>query len=229
MGTIGIEWANSYHGRAPDLKNRGDNAEGFAKALNGITRLNFSDDLAWDQDFEHRDIGLPVTGTDQQEVDSVDIAFFSGHGSKFGAFFGRADRDDGTAKPSELLLGNHCNWLIFDCCEVLQDDGAVFDRLLPVFNGLHMILGFHTTAYDRDSRGETFALLLNLGESVRDAWAWACTETEESQTSWAYIRVDDDESTSDTQNDHWFGSFFGGFISTDPVNWTTFAYKRGSC
>ena len=46
MATIGIEWANQYHGRASNLKNNDDNARGFFNTLQGVKRFDFGDDLA---------------------------------------------------------------------------------------------------------------------------------------------------------------------------------------
>ena len=40
MGTIGIEWVNKYHGRASDLKNNDNNAEGFYNELSGTRQFN---------------------------------------------------------------------------------------------------------------------------------------------------------------------------------------------
>ncbi len=225
MGTIGIEWANSYNGRASDLKNNDDNARGFANTLQGVRRFEWSDALAWDQDFEQSGTGSPSAGDDRLWADSVDIAFYSGHGSIAGAFFGVASHDDGRAKPSEMRLGDlECEWVVFDACEVLQDDGDVFNRLRGVFVGLHYILGFHTTCIDSGDRGRRFAERLNAGDRVRDAWITACVETEGSLTQWAYMRAD--AAGTDTFNDHWHGK---GFVSPDPVSPTVRAYARGTC
>lgn len=226
MGTIGIEWANKFHGRASDLKNNDDNARGFYNTLQGVRRFEYGDDLAWDQDFEESGVGSPSAGTDQTYADDVDIVFYSGHGSIAGGFFGVANRDDGMASPSELRLGNRdCEWVIFDACEVLQRDNLnVFNRCGGVFAGLHYMLGFDTICGDSSDRGQKFAERLNSGWSVRDAWIRACIETEGSATQWAYMRAD--APGTDTFNDHWWGK---GFVSSDPTNPTNFFYLRGSC
>jgi hypothetical protein len=225
MGTIGIEWANKYHGRADDLKNNDDNARGFYNTLSGVRRFEYGDDLAWDSDFEQSGAGSPSSGSDQVFADNVDIVFFSGHGSSAGAFFGVANQDDGLAKPSEMQLGNlDCEWVVFDACLILEDNNNVFGRVGSVFRGLHYILGFHTTTGDSGDRGQKFAERLNSGWSMRDAWIRACIETEGSDTQWAYMRAD--AAGTDTFNDHWHGK---GFVSPDPVNPTLRAYARGSC
>lgn len=226
MGTIGIEWVNKYHGRAGDLKNNDDNAQGFYNTLHGTRQFEYGDDLAWDRDFEESGVGSPTGGTDQIYADDVDIVFFSGHGSRGGAFFGIANKDDGTARPTELRLGNRdCEWIVFDACLVLELDNLnVFNRLGGAFAGLHYMLGFDTTTGDSGSRGRKFAKRLNNRWSIRDAWIRACTETEDSDTNWAYLRAD--APGTNTLNDHWHGK---GFVSSDPNNPTTLVYSCGSC
>ncbi len=227
MADIGIEWVKQYHGRAANLSNTQAQAEGLLNTLSGVRRFNWGDDLAWDQDFEESGAGSPATGTDNTWIDTVDIAFFSGHGSSSGPFFGVATHDDGTAKADELRLGNNnLEWLTLDACEVLKwDNGAVFNRWgWPVFKGLHYILGFHTTTRDESKRGRYLAENLNNGDRVRDAWRKACQETEDSDTEYAYLRAD--SGGTNTFDDHWWGK---GFVSPDPSSPTTLFYLRDSC
>jgi Family of unknown function (DUF6345) len=225
MGTIGIEWVQKYNGRANDLGSTRAQAEGFYNTLVGVRSFNFGDDLAWDQDFEESGVGTPAAGTDTVWVDNVDIVFFSGHGSAIGPLFGVSGFDSGRVRGSEVRWGNReLEWIAFDACEVLQDDG-VFDRWgWNRFAGLHYILGFHTICADESKRGRYFAEKLNAGWRVRDAWIHACQETEGSGTEYAYLRAD--AAGTNTFDDHWHGK---GFVSPDPVNPTTLFYLRGSC
>ena len=227
MADIGIEWVKQYHGRANNLSNTQAQAEGLYNTLSGVRRFNWGDDLAWDQDFEETGVGSPATGTDTSWIDTVNIAFFSGHGSRNGFMFGIASKDDGTAKPSELRLGNgKLDWIALDACQVLEyDNGNVFNRIgWPVFKGLHYILGFDTVARDESKRGRYLAENLNSGDRVRDAWRKACQETEDSGARYAYLRAD--QSGTNTFDDHWFGK---GFVSADPTAPTTLFYLRASC
>lgn len=226
MATIGIEWVNKYNGTQKDLKNNDDNARGFYNTLSGVRRFDYGDDLAWDRDFEESGVGSPTAGTDQLYADDVDIVFFSGHGSMAGPVFGIVDKDDGRARPRDMRLGNRdCEWIVFDACQVLERDNLnVFTRLRDCFVGLHYMLGFDTTCGDSGDRGKKFAERLNDGWTIRDAWIRACTETEDSDTNWAYLRAD--AAGTDTFNDHWHGK---GFVSADPVNPTTRRYLRGAC
>lgn len=224
MATKGIEWVNQYHGRASNLSNNDNNAQGFYHRLSGTKDFEYGDDLAWDQDFEESGTGTPAAGTDSIYADDVDIVFYSGHGSVSGMFFGKDNRDDGTAKPSELGLGNRdLEFLVVDACEIL-DRNNVFSRLRNVFKGLHYILGFHTTCRDVKDRGEKFADRLNDGQRVKTAWINACAETEDSDTVCAYLRADN--GSSDTFNDHWHGK---GSVSSDPTGSITLFYLKTSC
>lgn len=225
--TIGIEWVNNYHSAASNLSNNDDNARGFYNRLQGQRRFEYGDDLAWDQDFEESGVGTPTAGSDQIYADDVDIVFFSGHGSRAGAAFGDKTHDDGTAKASNMQLGNRdLEWLAIDGCEMLAfDNGQVFGRWgWPVFRGLHYILGFDTTAYDRKDRGDKFAYRLNQGWTVRESWIRTCIESEDDDVSYAYLRADGEG--TDTFNDHWWGK---GSVSADPVSPTTLFYLRGTC
>jgi len=222
MGTIGIEWVNKYHGRASDLKNNSENARGFYNTLSGVRQFQYGDDLAWDQDFEQSGVGTPSTGTDTVYADNVDIVFFSGHGSLSGPIFGIANRDDGTAKSSEIRLGNKCKWIIFDACKVLLESNRT--TWVQVFKGLHGILGFHTKCSDAGSRGRRFAERLNQGYKVRNAWIKACEETEDTDTWWAtYFAVQNSWATLD---DHWIGK---GSVAANPSKPERYVYSRGSC
>ncbi|MFF5078552.1 DUF6345 domain-containing protein [Actinoplanes sp. NPDC000266] len=225
--TIGIEWVNDYHSASSNLSNNDNNARGFYNRLQGLRRFEYGDDLAWDQDFEESGAGKPAAGTDQLYADNVDIVFFSGHGSRSGASFGVKTFDDGTARASNMRLGNQdLEWLVIDGCEMLaHDNGFVFQRWgWPTLKGAHYILGFHTTAYDVKDRGEKFADRLNQGWTVREAWIRACVETEDDDVSWAYLRADGEG--TNTYNDHWHGK---GFVSPDPSTPTMLAYARGTC
>ena len=168
---------------------------------------------------------IPPAGSDQIFGDNVDIVYFSGHGSGSGILFGVATYDDGTARPSEMRLGDRdCEWIVFDACQVLEyDDRGVFSRCQAAFAGLHYMLGFDTISHDVGDRGRRFAERLNGGWSVRDAWIRACIETEGAETAWAYLRADGEG--TDTFNDHWWGH---GFVSPDPVRPTSMHYLRGS-
>lgn len=218
-GAVGIEWVKNYRGRAPNLTNTQAQAEGFYNEIAGppasaTRRFNFGDEWAWDQDFQ--DTGKDPSGIDHLWVDNVDIVFFSGHGNQNGPSFGRADRDDGQARPDEVIWGNrNLEWIAFDACLILARPG-VFGRWgWSVFQGLHYILGFASGCNDEPNRGRRFAHWLNRGWTVRNAWFRACQETAGGGTVAAYLRADETGRGTNTFNDHYWGC---GFVSRDPRN-----------
>ena len=105
-GTIGIEFVQDYNGLNTDLPWTWLRCWAFYQGLAGVRKFAYGNDWAWDQDFEQSGVGTPSTGTDSTYVDSVDIFYFSGHGSPLGLQFGVSDRDNGWAQHTEMRLGN---------------------------------------------------------------------------------------------------------------------------
>jgi hypothetical protein len=214
---IGVDWVNNYHGRADDLKNNDNNAEGFYNKLSGVKWFDFGDDNAWDTDFEQSGTGTPSAGSDTLYADNVDIVFFSGHGW---IYFGVATHDNGSAAPSEMALGNGiCRYLVVDSCEAMSDAGT--SRWKPIFKGLRAMFGFKTNTSDSGDRGEKFANYLNGGHWMDDAWKWACQETEDGSCQWGYLHT---ASPVNSWIDKW----------TDPSpaavsNPTLLCFHSGSC
>lgn len=232
---VGVEWVNEYHGRAGNLSANDDNAIGFYNEIRSISkpgyqytgRFNFGDDSAWDTDFEE-------PGSDSTWIDDVDIAFFSGHGSPNGPFFGVANHNDGEVRPDQVKWGNKdLEWIVFDACEVLKhtSENSVA-RWWGAFKGLHMILGFHSYCYDKANRGLEFARKLKEGWSIKAAWIYACEQTEEPNTVWAILGAaeswgaEGDEIQTDTGNDHLHGF---GYVSADPKENLFLWYLSGNC
>jgi hypothetical protein len=200
MGSIAAEWVKKYHGNSSNLRKTEKQAEGFYNTLYGVKDFIWGNDDAWDIDFEEQGTGSPSTGQDSGWIDSVDIAFFSGHGNSSGACFGRLNQDSGKAVYSEMRLGNkRLKWIAFDACQVLKYEAI--NNWHPVFKGLRYILGFHTNSKDESKRGRYLAEYLNDGYLVRNAWRKACKETEKSSHKYAYLLAIGQG--SDTWNDKW--------------------------
>lgn len=229
-GEVGIEWVKNYHGHG-DLSNTQAQAEGFYNEIakppaSAIRRFNYGDDSAWDQDFQDNDVD--PNGTDHKYIDNVDIVFFSGHGNQNGPRFGRADRDDGQARPDEIRWGNKdLEWIAFDACLILANHPtSATARWRQVFQGLHYILGFATTCQDERNRGKRFAYWLNRKYTVRCAWIKATKETEGSGVRGAYLRADETGIGTNTYNDHYLGC---GFVSADPEDPDSFVWCSWPC
>jgi hypothetical protein len=155
---VGVEWVEIYYD--PNLGNltwTQEEAEGFYNALGdkGWTKsFNWGNDLAWESDFEDPSVG----GSDYIWIDSVDFAWFSGHGAPRGFYFSRDhDGDHFLIKLvhyTEVKWGDKdLEWIVISGCEVLQwkPEGLpdAIDRWGPAFKGLHVMMGFDTVRYDQ--------------------------------------------------------------------------------
>jgi len=187
---LGVEYNCDYAPPWADANNCDDNALGFYNWLgsHGFTKQwNNGDTNASERHFEM----WGVNGTDYDWVDNVDFVYFAGHGTTDGLIF-RSDTDgDGydtqIAHYNEMYLGDtDLEWLFAMACDVLYRDWWWWTpvRWQAVFNDLHGITGYASTAYDYATTGEAFAKYLtgDMGESVKcigDAWKAATILTQE--------------------------------------------------
>ncbi len=158
---------------------------GFNSRMSGggaLRRFNFTGPSCWERDFKQGGTGL-----DHIYTDNVDLTFYIGHGYG-GGFTFESNKDDGTLYYSDAVgdWGNgDMEWLALVSCQVLKDtwDGKKwYNRWMPNFDGLHIMLGFETNAHDWDGFGYAFADWLH-GKfgilppvRVRDAWFLAKSE-----------------------------------------------------
>ena len=215
-------WEAASAGNIPNTIIEG---EKFADAVNYYgngwsNKFGYSEDLAWEQDFKDPDMG----GDDNNYIDSVDLALFSGHGSQ-NSFYLATEMDDPHLSYNDAKWGNNYNleWIIIDACNVLDNrDGGLINRWATptVFNGLHYIFGYVTTTLDVDSRGEDFVKYgMRDNLSVRDAWYHATIVSENGTIAaslWA------EGANSNTSNDHLWNH---GYTSPDPTGSLTFWYS----
>jgi len=193
----GVEWVEDYSGTwLGSLQYTQEDAESFYNALGNIgwtKRFSYGDALAWESDFEKPDVG----GSDSSYADSLDFAYFSGHGSPTAFFFGVNRDGDGShtyrVHYTEAEWGDKdLEWITISACEVLKYDdpaGDVFDRWgWGVFRGLHMILGYATISYDRVVGGR-FASYMSEGMKIKDAWIQANIDIQPGDVYSAYLRV----------------------------------------
>jgi len=154
MAKIGIEWVKKYHGRAPNLSNTQKQAEGFYNKLSGTRSFNWGDDLAWDQDFEEKGVGSPVTGTDTTWIDSVHIAFDACEILRRSGVF---DRWRDTLKGLHIILGFHTT------CGDESKRGRYFAEYLN--DGYTVIEAWKKACKETESSGTKWAYLRSGGGS----------------------------------------------------------------
>jgi hypothetical protein len=222
------EGVNEYHGYLPDLSHNIENAEGFYTELGSDASWSgcfiAGDDAAWENHWKD-----PVyNGHDDEWVDNTRFAFFSGHGSSSGFYFGTT-HDDHQLHYSDALWGNTgMDWIAIDACEVLKDENVA--NWLSAFERLHSICGFNTTCHDESDRGSRFAKRMDgtwAEWTIIQAWVQAAKDTEGPDTYVAALAADVDGSTStyDCWEDHIYGH--GSQINplADPPFWWYCSYQ----
>jgi len=179
---VGVEYVANYPGTSSDLPNARNNAYGFYNYLRwygGACTVGhcylWGDSNAWEEDFKRHDLG----GTNNYWADSVDIVFYEGHGWPGGFTFktptGYGTHDDSSLTYTDARMAwgdSDLDYVALLSCSVLADS-HVYDWRATM-NGLNLLLGFKTTAYDVRNFGAKFAWNLAVGYQVRTAWFKAC-------------------------------------------------------
>jgi len=174
--------------------------------------------MSWEIDFRS---SLIAGGQDNQWADNVDMVYYSGHGYPGGFTFSSL-RDNWwiDAYPSLRLGDGDMEWLALDTCLFLNnDDGKVVTRTKPMFRGLHIVLGFDTTAADSWDLGgiftdDMFGTATNPYSNsygahltVVQAWALASIITNGEGGRWAAMGPHGDNGVSDVNDRFWgFGA-----------------------
>ncbi|MCG8487643.1 MAG: DUF6345 domain-containing protein [Chromatiales bacterium] len=151
----------------------GDLEQGFIDRMQsaGVTeRFSWSGTLAWEQDFK--------ASQDSNWIDNTDMTFYVGHGYGGGFTFEDNSHDDGTLDHDDATEDwgdKDLEWLALLSCQVLKDEWSGmsrFDRWKQEFDGLHLLLGFHTNAYAWSSFSGEFAdnMLKSSPMTVKTAW-----------------------------------------------------------
>ena len=157
------------------------NQIGFISAFDSAgvaAEFNYDAVTAWEKDFKF------AAGA-QELVDTADIVFYEGHGNG-GGFTFETQEDDGYLfyNDARLAWGNDdLEFLCLLSCSVLQDSfggKSWASRWGWTFDGLHLICGFETSAYDTPGFAATFAnsMLNSPALPIRMAWFQAHDATQ---------------------------------------------------
>lgn len=201
---VGVEWNTDF---TPcgigDLYQTKNDAEGFYNGLGSkgwTKRFNWGNADAWEKDYEKQGVGgwdyLPLPGGSYAlyaGVDTVDFAYYSGHGSTNAFWFG-TNHDGNGALPcrvdkSEVSWGEtDLEWIVLSVCDLLKHNYAtnVFSRWGPALKGLHQILSYDTISYDY-AMGSRFVFWMTKStwtqwpigvskKNIRNAWHQANIE-----------------------------------------------------
>jgi hypothetical protein len=193
--SVGVEYISNYPGTDHDLPCAANNAYGVYNTLKsspwfwGSGSYIWGDANAWERDFKSNRAG----GNKDSWADNVDLAFYEGHGNPtlftFETATGGGTHDDSYLTYNDVntrLWGlngggwgsKNLKWLGLLSCSVLADSHQ--NDWSYTMDGLHLLMGFATTAYDVCGFGQTFGQRVLAGNSIRDAWFIACDQKQPS-------------------------------------------------
>ncbi len=243
---IGVEWVNDYpRDVGPDLHNRDLDALGLWDRVGeqpGWTKVfNWGNSRAYEEDFKRAGLG----GEENSQIDDVDLAFFTGHGTagrdvwdptwesnRRALCFG-VEEDDYYLVPGEggrWLDGTNSwgdvdlEWLALVSCQTMKDHRYWANCM----NGLHLILGWKTDSQDWPDFGTSWAInLIRFGRTVTQAWFSAADGIYDPRDGpWIAGVIAEERRNFD---DHLWGV---GYVSPDPeldrwyCYWTHTALKE---
>lgn len=177
---VGVEYVNWYPGPG-DLYRTDNDANSLYNVLGwaGWTRrFRYGNRWAWEEDWKTSWRG----GKEYRYVDTVDLAYFSGHGGRcwdsyyrrhlYGPIFGDGGRnhDDKCLVPGDArrAYGNgDLEWVAFSACQTLNNTSRRY--WAASMNGLHLLLGFKTNMYDVN-QGWHFGWRIRWRWRIAQAW-----------------------------------------------------------
>lgn len=173
--SFGTSWIGNLGG----LPGSQANAQGFVDELSAEgwqRRFNWGDGAAWKSDW---------ISNDDQYVDAVDMAFYTGHAYEQGWQLGdgwlhHSEIGAQPNVPSDHWGQNNLEWMVIAACGPLQDDtanggGNAFNRWRGVFDGLHMLLGYAAVSYDNTLEGRRI-IQYSRTMPIKQAWFRASRE-----------------------------------------------------
>jgi hypothetical protein len=183
---VGVYYISNYPGTSSDLPNAAGNGWGLYNTLrysygwcnfSGHDCFLWSNSNAWEEDFKRHDRG----GTNNYWVDDVDLVFYEGHGNPwlftFKTPWGGGTHDDSYLRYHDARLAwgdRDLEWMALLSCSVLADSHEL--DWVWTMNGLHLLMGFETTAYDVAGFGTRFAQYINAGYRISLAWMKTCDQ-----------------------------------------------------
>ncbi|MFN8446681.1 MAG: DUF6345 domain-containing protein [Caldilineaceae bacterium] len=134
------------------------------------TPLTWGNGSAWQKDWTRPAVG----GWDDSEADSVDLAYFSGHGASSGFFFGVGGNNKNgcqvTKNDTAGAWGTADNdWIGISACNVLDDPFSNIQGWANSMNGTRLLMGFQTVMADVDF-GVPLANEIRWNHSMTYAW-----------------------------------------------------------
>ncbi len=186
----GVEWINTFSGLCTpgsNLSNRANVAEGFQDAMasqGNPAIFDWGDTNAWETDFRS-----PANGGDSTDwSDDVNFCYFADHGGNSSNVFyiGFTARHNNCLGSSDTwqLGAKSLKWMVFDTCDlVLGTDAASVTEWFGPMQGVHIVFGFVSTAYDDGGRGASFGHDAADGAGLSNAWLADAVASDSRQTA----------------------------------------------
>lgn len=179
---VGVGWVENRDGSGSTLPGARDtslNLVATLKAPCGWLRSDTTDTPISRSDFRRDDGVAPSAST-------VELLMLSGHGG--GSSTGFILPKQQAILPGEVTFGGALLWVIFDSCEIFDDNGGNFPMSwADTFDTLHLMIASSNVVVSAPLRGHFFAERLNEGDSIIDAWESAMRQTSENVNAWWYM------------------------------------------
>ena len=201
---VGVEYVHNYGGTG-NLPSSDDTARELYNMLGRggwIKRFIYGNRWAWEEDYKRASKG----GTENWYLDTVDLAFFHGHGSRAwdwtfwkslnGPYYGVGGRnhDDAHLLPGDAYRSwgdRDAEWVAMKGCKILSDRSRRY--WASAMNGLHLILGFKTNSYSTPGGwfGWWFGRYIRWKYTIPQAWFKATDRTQPHRRVTARVLADD--------------------------------------
>ncbi len=229
---IGAEWCTYPGGK--ETPNCDDSAERIYYTIDSYTWWHGSFIYGNDQTAEIDFKDPTLAGRDRDYIDSVDLAYWAGHGSAYGIQFTTSNTFKSFTSSRAKWGNTDLEWIVLDTCKALRfSEGTrtVFDAWADAFRGLHMICGFHTKCTDVKSRALKFANYMGDRNRIINSWFVSCIRTESYKKYAAVLYATNSGNPwipimFDTYYDHLWGF---GSVGIDPYPWSHLVYLSSRC
>lgn len=201
---IGVEYVHNYGGTG-NLPSSDDTARELYDMLGRggwIRRFIYGNRWAWEEDYKRASKG----GTEYRYLDSVDLAFFHGHGGGAwdwtfwrwldGPVYGVGGRnhDDAHLVPGDAYRSwgdGDAEWVAMKGCQILSDRSRRY--WASAMKGLHLILGFKTNSYSTPGGwyGWWLGRYIRGRYTIPQAWFKATDRTQPHRRVTARVLADD--------------------------------------
>lgn len=152
-------------------------------------RFEWGNANAWPSDWRSAAHG----GSENSYIDTVDLAYFAGHGSKSGIYFYETGATATTLASKSQVVGawgdRDLDWVGLAACNVLDDPFSNLQDWARAMNGVRLLMGFKTVMNDVP-HGREFGQYIRDGYTFTQAWFKAADKLQ-SQNRVARILAED--------------------------------------